>query len=62
MDLNGKAALVSGGASGLGGATVHELVARGAKAAIVDRDADKARALADELGDAAVAFEADVTD
>jgi 3-hydroxyacyl-CoA dehydrogenase / 3-hydroxy-2-methylbutyryl-CoA dehydrogenase len=62
MELNGKAALVSGGASGLGGATVREIVDRGGRAAIVDRDADKARALADELGDAAVAFEADVTD
>ena len=62
MDLKGKAGLVSGGASGLGGATVRELVARGGKAAIVDRDADKAKALADELGEAAVAFEADVTD
>ena len=62
MELNGTAALVSGGASGLGGATVRELVARGGRAAIVDRDAEKARALADELGDAAVAFEADVTD
>jgi len=41
---------------------VREIVARGGRAAIVDRDADKARALAEELGDAAVAFEADVTD
>jgi NAD(P)-dependent dehydrogenase (short-subunit alcohol dehydrogenase family) len=62
MDLNGTAALVSGGASGLGGATVREILARGGKAAILDRDADKAQALADELGDSAVAFEADVTD
>ena len=62
MDLNGTAALVSGGASGLGGATVREIVARGGKAAILDRDGDKAQALADELGDATVAFEADVTD
>ena len=62
MELGGVAALVSGGASGLGGATVRELLARGARAAIVDRDADKASALAEELGDAAVAFAADVTD
>ena len=41
---------------------MREIVARGGKAAIVDRDADKANALAEELGDAAVAFEADVTD
>ena len=62
MDLSGKAALVSGGASGLGGAVVRELVSRGAKAAILDRDGEKADALASELGDDAVAFEADVTD
>ena len=62
MDLNGTAALVSGGASGLGGATVREIVARGGRAAILDRDGDKAKALADELGDATAAFEADVTD
>ena len=41
---------------------MREIVTRGGRAAIVDRDADKARALAEELGDAAVAFEADVTD
>jgi 3-hydroxyacyl-CoA dehydrogenase / 3-hydroxy-2-methylbutyryl-CoA dehydrogenase len=62
MELSGAAALVSGGASGLGGATVREIVARGGKAAILDRDGDKAQALADELGDATAAFEADVTD
>ena len=55
-------ALVSGGASGLGAAVVREVVKRGGKAAIFDRDADKARALASELGDATVAFEGDVTD
>ena len=53
---------VSGGASGLGAAVVREVLARGGKAAIFDRDADKARALADELGDSAAAFEGDVTD
>jgi NAD(P)-dependent dehydrogenase (short-subunit alcohol dehydrogenase family) len=62
MELNGRAAFVSGGASGLGGATARELVARGVRVAIFDRDADKARALAEELGDAAAAFEGDVTD
>jgi NAD(P)-dependent dehydrogenase (short-subunit alcohol dehydrogenase family) len=62
VKLEGTAALVSGGASGLGGAVVREVVARGGRAAILDRDGDKASALADEIGDAAVAFEADVTD
>ena len=55
-------ALVSGGASGLGAAVVRELIARGGRAAIFDRDGDKAHALAEELGDSAVAFEGDVTD
>lgn len=62
MKLDGTAALVSGGASGLGGATVREIVARGGRAAILDRDGDRAQALAEELGDATAAFEADVTD
>ena len=62
MELNGRAALVSGGASGLGGATARELVARGGRVAVLDRDGEKAQALAEELGDGAAAFEADVTD
>ena len=61
MDLQGAGAIVSGGASGLGGATVRELVARGARVAILDRDADKANALAAELGEAALACPGDVT-
>jgi NAD(P)-dependent dehydrogenase (short-subunit alcohol dehydrogenase family) len=61
MDLQGIGAIVSGGASGLGGATVRELVARGARVAILDRDSDKANALAAELGDATLACPGDVT-
>jgi 3-hydroxyacyl-CoA dehydrogenase/3-hydroxy-2-methylbutyryl-CoA dehydrogenase len=62
MNVSGIAALISGGASGLGGATARELVARGARVAVLDRDGEKGRALADELGGAAAAFEGDVTD
>ena len=62
MDLSGKAALVSGGASGLGGATARELVARGCRVAVFDRDGVKAQTLTEELGKEAVAFEGDVTD
>jgi NAD(P)-dependent dehydrogenase (short-subunit alcohol dehydrogenase family) len=62
MDLNGAAAFVSGGASGLGEATVREVLARGGRAAIFDRDGDKAEALAETLGDGARAFQGDVTD
>jgi 3-hydroxyacyl-CoA dehydrogenase / 3-hydroxy-2-methylbutyryl-CoA dehydrogenase len=61
MELSGKAALVAGGASGLGAATARELAARGARVAVVDLDGERAGALADELGDGAVSFRADVT-
>jgi NAD(P)-dependent dehydrogenase (short-subunit alcohol dehydrogenase family) len=62
MRLNGVGALVAGGASGLGAATSRELTARGARVAVVDLDGDKAAALAGELGEAAIARRADVTE
>jgi 3-hydroxyacyl-CoA dehydrogenase/3-hydroxy-2-methylbutyryl-CoA dehydrogenase len=61
MEIKGIAAFVSGGASGLGEATVRALVERGARVAIADVNDDKANALADELGDAALALHCDVT-
>jgi NAD(P)-dependent dehydrogenase (short-subunit alcohol dehydrogenase family) len=61
MRLEGIGALVAGGASGLGAATARELTARGARVAVVDRDGERAEALAAEL-DGAVSHEADVTD
>ena len=61
MEIQGIAAFVSGGASGLGEATVRALVERGARVAIADVNDDKANALADELGDAAIAVHCDVT-
>ena len=60
MDIAGSAGLVTGGASGLGEATVRRLVAAGARVAIVDRNPDKGEVLAKELGDAAVFVAADV--
>jgi len=62
MKLAGSVALVTGGASGLGAATVKRLVAGGAKALIVDRDEARGVALAAELGAAAAFAKADVTD
>jgi NAD(P)-dependent dehydrogenase (short-subunit alcohol dehydrogenase family) len=53
------AAVVTGGASGLGKATVEKLRAEGVKVAIFDRDEDRGRATADELG--AVYCKVDVT-
>lgn len=59
--LGDVAALVSGGASGLGAATARHLAGHGARVAIVDLDGEAAEALAGELGDGAVAYRADVT-
>jgi len=62
MKLEGSVVLVTGGASGLGAATVRRLVEGGAKAVIVDRDEKRGAALAAELGERAVFAQADVTD
>lgn len=50
MDINGKVAIVTGGASGLGEATVRRYVAEGAKVAIFDMNDERGNALAEELG------------
>src|SRR5947209_5286635 len=56
MEIPGVSAVVTGGASGLGEATVRRLAAAGAKVVILDRDAAKGEALAKELGTDAAAF------
>jgi len=61
MQIQGSVAVVTGGASGLGEATVRLLVARGAKAVILDRDEAKGKALAAELGAATRFAKTDVT-
>ncbi len=60
MKLPGSVALVTGGASGLGAATVRRLVTGGAKVVIVDRDEARGTQLATELGQTFA--KADVTD
>lgn len=62
MEINGSVVLVTGGASGLGEATVREVVNRGGKALIVDLNADRGAQLAAELGDAAAFVETNVAD
>lgn len=49
MDIQGVAAIVTGGASGLGGATAQMLARRGAKVAIFDLNEDAGRAHADRI-------------
>ena len=55
MRIEGSAALVVGGASGLGEATARMLHERGATVTVADVNADKAAALAAELGIASIA-------
>lgn len=61
MRIEGKIALVTGGASGLGLATVEELVGAGARVAIVDLPSSDGKNVVDRLGDSTFFAPADVT-
>jgi NAD(P)-dependent dehydrogenase (short-subunit alcohol dehydrogenase family) len=61
MKIAGSVALVTGGASGLGEATVRLLASQGGRVAIVDLNEERGQALATELGDAASFIRADVS-
>jgi len=60
MNPHGQAAIVTGGASGLGAATARALVAAGARVAILDVNAELSEATATAMG--ARAFPCDVSD
>lgn len=67
MQIQGQAAIVTGGASGLGEATARELARLGAKVAVLDRNAELAEKVAAEINAAsgngsAVACACDITD
>ena len=55
MNIHGQAAIVTGGASGLGAQTARELAKRGAKVAVLDRNAEGAAAVAAEFGGLGIA-------
>jgi len=56
MNLEGKVAIVTGGASGLGEATVEAYVAKGVRVAIFDMNQQRAAAVIDRLGSDSVQF------
>lgn len=56
MRLKDKGIIVTGGASGIGEATVRKIVAEGGKAIIGDLDADQGKAIASELGEDRVLY------
>lgn len=60
MKLQGQAAIVTGGASGLGAATARKLAAQGAKVAVADLNTKLAEELAKEIG--GIAVHCDVAD
>jgi NADP-dependent 3-hydroxy acid dehydrogenase YdfG len=58
----GRVAVITGASSGIGEATARAFAAGGHRLALLARRADRVQALADELGNGALAIEADVTD
>ena len=60
--LDGKVAAITGASSGIGEATALALAGAGAKVSLAARRKDRLDALADKLGDQALAVEADITD
>jgi len=61
-DLNGRVAVITGGAQGIGLAVAERMVASGARVVLWDRDGATAQAAAASLGTAAFSATADVTD
>jgi len=58
----GRVAVITGASSGIGEATARALAASGFRLALLARRADRIQALADELGNGAIAIQSDVTD
>lgn len=61
MNIQDTIAIVTGGASGLGEATVRNIVKNGGKVGILDLSEDKGNRLVEELGENALFFKTNVT-
>lgn len=61
LGLDGKTALITGGASGIGRETAKLLLSEGAKVILVDLKGDEVSQTADALGDGAHALQADLS-
>ncbi len=62
MDLDGRSAIVTGGAGGLGSSVVRRLAAAGLGVVVFDRDTERAEQLAKELDGRAAAVGGDVVE
>jgi len=61
LGLGQRVAIVTGAGTGIGAGIAHALVDEGARVVVVDRDRQRARRVAEGLGDRAIPVEADVT-
>ena len=61
VDVADSVAVITGAGSGIGAATAHALAHRGASVVVTDINAERAEAIAAEIGDRAVAASCDVT-
>ena len=62
VGLEGRGIVVTGGGSGIGAATCRLLALKGAAVGVLDRNADAARAVADEIGGLALACDVGASD